>query len=113
MADHKQQDTEKTPAEIIDRVWELAEKMDFCMFGTWTGDKQVSRPLSSRVKRDEHAIYFLVSADGHKNIEIEQFPNVNLNYADIKAMNFISISGKAELSNDRAKIEELWSDFDK
>ena len=113
MADHKQQDTDKTPAEIIDRVWELAENMDFCMFGTWTGDKQVSRPLSSRVRRDEHAIYFLVSANGHKNIEIEQFPNVNLNYSDIKAMNFISIAGKAELSNDRAKIEELWSDFDK
>ena len=91
MAHHDQQQTDKTPAEIVDRVWELAEKIDFCMFGTWNGDKQVSRPLSSRVRRDEHAIYFLVSANGHKNIEIEKFPNVSLNYADIKAMNYISI----------------------
>ncbi|RYE87342.1 MAG: general stress protein [Hyphomicrobiales bacterium] len=113
MADHKQQDTDKTPAEIMDRVWELAEKLDFCMFGTWDGDKQHSRPLSSRVKRDEHAIYFLVSADGHKNIEIKKFPDVNLSYADIKAMNYVSISGRAALSNDRAKIAELWSAFDK
>jgi len=113
MADRKQQETDKTPEEIIDRVWELADKIDFCMFGTWDGDKQVSRPLSARVRRDEHAIYFLVSSTGHKNIEIEQFPNVNLNFADTKAMNFISISGKAELSNDRAKIRDLWSDFDK
>jgi general stress protein 26 len=113
MADREQQQTDKTPAEIVDRVWELAEKIDFCMFGTWTGDKQVSRPLSARVRRDEHAIYFLVSSTGHKNIEIEKFPNVNLNFADIKAMNYVSISGKAEVSNDRAKIKDLWSDFDK
>ena len=42
----------------------LAEKIDFCMFGTWDGDKQHARPLSSRPRREEHAIYFLVSAQG-------------------------------------------------
>ena len=113
MPDKKQQETDKTPAEIVDRVWELAEKIDFCMFGTWDGDKQHSRPLSSRVKRDEHAIYFLVSAQGHKNLEIEKFPAVSLNYADVKAMNYISISGQAEVTNDREKIHDLWTDFDK
>src|SRR5690606_13087644 len=110
---HDQQDTGKTPAEIIDRVWELAEKIDFCMFGTWDGDKQHARPLSSRPRREEHAIYFLVSAQGHKNLEIEKFPNVNLSYADTRAMDFVSISGEASLSNDRARIAELWSEFDK
>lgn len=113
MADHQQQDTDKTPAEIIERVWELAEKIDFCMFGTWDGDKQHARPLSSRPRREEHAIYFLVSAQGHKNIEIEKFPDVCLSYADTKNMNYVSVSGHAELSNDRARIEELWSEFDK
>ena len=113
MTDRKQQDTDKSPEEIVDRVWELAEKIDFCMFGTWDGAKQHARPLSSRVKRDEHAIYFLVSATGHKNLEIEKFPEVSLNYADTKAMNYISISGEARVSNDRAKIHELWSSFDK
>lgn len=113
MADRNQQDTDKTPEEIVDRVWELAKRMDFCMFVTWDGERQQSRPLSSRVRRDEDAIYFLVSATGHKNLQIEQFPVVNLSYADIKAMNFISISGRAEVSNNRGKIHELWSDFDR
>ena len=113
MAHHEQQETDKTPEEIIDRVWELAEKIDYCMFVTWDGERQQARPLSSRVKRDQHAIYFLVSAEGHKNLQIAEFPVVNLSYADTKAMNFISISGRAEVSNDREKIHELWSDFDK
>jgi general stress protein 26 len=113
MARHDQQETDKTPAEIADRVWEIAEKTDFCMFVTWDGHRQQARPLSSRVRRAEHAIYFLVSAAGHKNEQIEQFPVVNLSYADTHKMNFVSLSGTAEVSNDRAKIHELWSEFDK
>jgi len=113
MAHHEQQNTDKTDAEIVDRVWELAEKIDVCMFVTWDGERQQARPLSSRVHRDEHAIYFLVSAEGHKNPQIEQFPVVNLAYADTSGMNFISLSGTAEISNDRKKIAELWSKFDK
>lgn len=113
MAHHDQQQTDKTPEEIVARVWELAEKIDFCMFVTWDGERQQSRPLSSRVKRDEHAIYFLVSAEGHKNVQIERFPVVNLSYADVKGMDFVSISGRAEVSNDRDKIHDLWTDFDK
>lgn len=113
MAHHEQQQTDKTPEEIVDRVWELAEKIDFCMFVTWDGERQQARPLSSRVRRDEHAIYFLVSAEGHKNSQIEQFPVVNLSYADPGKMNFVSISGTAQITDDRAKIHELWSAFDK
>src|SRR5690606_42061608 len=100
MADTKQQQTEMTPGEVADRVWELAEKIDFCMFVTWDGERQQARPLSSRVRRDEHAIHFLVSAEGHKNAQIEKFPVVNLAYADIKGMDYVSISGHATVSTD-------------
>ena len=113
MAHEKQQETDMTPAEVIDRVWELAKKIDVCMFVTWDGDRQQARPLSSRVERDEHAIYFLVSAEGHKIEQIEQFPTVNLAYGDTGGMKFVSISGQASVSNDRAKIADLWSAFDK
>ena len=113
MAQHEQQHTDKSPAEIADRIWELAEEIDFVMFNTWDGTRQQSRPLSSRVRRSEHAIHFLVSADGAKNWQIERFPQVGLAYADTKGMDFVAIAGEATLSNDRAKIADLWSDFDK
>ena len=63
----KQQDTDMTQDEIVDRVWELIKKIDFC----------------------------------------------NLGFADTGAMKFVSVAGHAELSNDRDKIAELWSAFDK
>jgi general stress protein 26 len=113
MAREKQQETDMTPDEVIDRVWELAKKTDICMFVTWDGTRQQARPLSSRVFRDEHAIYFLVSATGNKIEQIEEFPVVDLAYSDLGAMKFVSISGTAVVSNDRAKIKDLWSAFDK
>ena len=102
-----------TPAEVADRVWELAHDIDFCMFTTWDGERQRSRPLSARVRREEHAIYFLVSAQGQKNWQIEQFPFVSVAWADTGKNHYVVISGPAKLSNDRAKIKDLWSRFDK
>jgi general stress protein 26 len=108
-----EENTDKSPAEIADRVWELAEKIRFAMFTTWDGERQRSRPLTARLDREAHAIYFLIDESGHKNEQIEQFPYVSLAWSDTKSNKYVVISGRAALSNDRAKIEELWSDFDK
>lgn len=106
-------DNPKTPEEVRDRIWELAEKIDICMFTTWDGSEQHSRPLSARVRKDEGAIYFLVDVAGRKNEEVEQYPTVSCAWADNSNYKYALMSGKAALSNDRAKIKELWSDFDK
>ncbi|WP_224703082.1 pyridoxamine 5'-phosphate oxidase family protein [Devosia aquimaris] len=102
-----------TPAEVQDRIWELAKKIDIAMFTTWDGERQRSRPLSARVFRDEHAIYFLVDESGHKNEQVEAFPFVSLAFADNAGHKYAVISGRAKLSNDRARIADLWSDWDK
>ncbi|MDB5505844.1 MAG: ral stress protein [Devosia sp.] len=113
MAKDDQVTNELSPSEVTDRIWELAKKIDFCMFTTWDGEHQQARPLSARVDRDEHAIYFLVDVDGEKNAEIAQYPTVSVTFSDIGAMKYVAISGQASISNDRAKIKELWNDFDK
>ena len=106
-------DNDKTPAEVQDRLWELAEKIDICMFTTWDGERQRSRPLSARVFRDEHAVYFLVDQEGHKNEQVEAFPYVSMAWVDSGGHKYAVMSGKAKLDNNRAKIAELWSDWDK
>lgn len=101
------------PGEAIDRIWELAEKIDICMFTTWDGKQQRSRPMSARVHREENAIYFLTDLEGHKLTEIEQYPHVSLAWADNGGHKYAVIAGEAEVLNDRAKIAELWESFDK
>ncbi|QQR39906.1 pyridoxamine 5'-phosphate oxidase family protein [Devosia rhizoryzae] len=106
-------DNDKSPAEIQDRIWELAKKIDFCMFTTWDGERQRSRPLSARPERENHAIYFLVDAEGEKNWQVDKFPWVSCAWADNSNFNYVVISGNAKVTNDRAKIKDLWTDFDK
>jgi general stress protein 26 len=113
-ADTKSQDASKNlkhDTEHVDRIWELAKRIGVCMFITWDGERQRSRPLQANVDRDEHAIYFLSDANSHKDDEVEKFPTVTLAFADIPHSKYISITGKGTVSNDRAKIKELWSPF--
>lgn len=108
----QQHDNPATPEEVIDRVWELAEKIDICMLTTWTGDEQHSRPMSARPRRQENVIYFLTDVSGEKNAEIEAFPIISLAWADNGNYRYAVVSGRAKLTDDRAKIAELWSKMD-
>lgn len=101
--------TDLSPEEARDRVWELAEKINICMFVTWDGERQRARPLAANVDRGEHAIYFLTDVAGMKDDQIERFPIVNLAFADTGGNKYVSITGKASVSNDRAKIRALWT----
>ena len=99
--------------DAIDRIWELAGSIRICMFVTWDGERQRVRPLAAMPERDEHAIYFLTDVNGVKDDQIERFPIVSLAFADTSANKYVSITGKATVTNDRAKIKELWNPADK
>lgn len=115
-----------SPTEIADRAWHLAEKIRIALFTTWDGEQQRIRPLSAHVDRDRHEIAFLVGASGGTTLakatdapaltlveQIERYPTVTLAFADQGASDYVTISGQARVSNDRARIAELWSPFAK
>jgi general stress protein 26 len=93
----------------VDRAWELMKKIGFAMLVTRDGDKLRARPMSAYLERDENAIYFLTDARRHKDEEIAQNPSVNLSFADAGSLKYVSVTGTAAVSNDRAKIKELFS----
>lgn len=92
----------------VARVWDLMEKISFCMLATWNGSELRSRPMDARVRRKEGVIYFLTDARHLKDDEIARYPKLNLAFADTGAMKYVSLSGEAKVTNDRAKIKELW-----
>ncbi len=92
----------------VARVWDLMEKISFCMLATWNGSELRSRPMDARMRRNENLIYFLTDVRHQKDDEIARYPKLNLAFADTDARKYVSISGEAELSNDRAKIKQLW-----
>jgi general stress protein 26 len=91
------------------RVWELMKKIGFAMLVTRDGDKLRARPMSAYLERDENAIYFLTDARRHKDEAIARDPNVNLSFADPGSQKYVSVTGTAAVSNDRARIKQLFS----
>ena len=65
--------------------------------------------MAAHVERDENALYFLTDAESHKDEEIARDANVGLAFADAGDQKYVSVTGRAAISNDRAKIKELWS----
>ena len=96
-------------ARDIDRVRDLMKKIGFAMLVTRDGDKLRARPMSAHLERDSNTIYFLTDARHHKDEEIARNPDVNLSFADASAQKYVSLTGTAAVSNDRAKIKELFS----
>lgn len=105
--------TGKEHDDHVARIWELAERIGIAMFVTWDGSEQRARPLAATIEKDEGAVYFLTDVNGEKDEQIAEFPHVSVTFADHKKSKYVALSGKASISNDRAKIKELWSPFAK
>jgi general stress protein 26 len=96
-------------ARDTDRAWDLMKKIGFAMLVTRDGDKLRARPMSAFLERENNAIFFLTDARRHKDEEIARNPNVNLSFANASDQKYVSLTGTAFVSNDRAKIKQLFS----
>ncbi|MBC8054005.1 MAG: pyridoxamine 5'-phosphate oxidase family protein [Sphingobacteriaceae bacterium] len=100
--------------EHIKKARELASKLKdikIAMLTTITAEgKSHSRPMYTFELKDDGIIWMFISKESTKIKEIEANPDVLLNYSNPQHDLYIAVNGRAEISNDSAKIEELWSD---
>lgn len=95
--------------EAIKKLKDLVEGIDFCMLTTLDGGVLRSRPMSTQQFEFEGTLWFFTSDSTHKVEDIEADNRVNVAYSDAGSDRYVSVSGRAEINRDRAKIEELWS----
>jgi general stress protein 26 len=93
----------------VRHAWDLAEDIAICMLTTHDGEDIRSRPMGAFLRPDENAVYFLADARRHKDDEILRNPNVCLAFADAGDQKYVAMTGHAVVSDDRAKVRELWS----
>lgn len=91
------------------KVWDLATRIGFCMLTTTSGTDLRARPMSAYAEPVENAFYFLTDVASHKDEDIARHPQVCLAFADSRGQKYVSISGTAEVQNDREKIRDLWA----
>lgn len=97
-------------SENIEKFRTLIKDVKFAMLTTVGAEGQLqSCPMTTQQSEYDGYLWFFISKSGHKMAEIRRQPTVNLSYAKPEDHVYVSVSGRAELIDDREKAEELWS----
>jgi general stress protein 26 len=104
-------DYENAPTEKkLEEMYDLIEGMEVAMFTTRRPDGHlVSRALATQERNDDVAdLIYVVDIDSNKIDELEFDPHVNASYYRDRTREWVSVSGVARVSQDRALIRELY-----
>lgn len=95
--------------EGIQKLKELGEAVDVCMFCTDLGEAPFqTRPMSTQQVDEQGNFWFLSDRKSNKNFEIKQDDKVQLLYANMSDNHYMTVFGSAVVYRDQSKIEELW-----
>lgn len=95
----------------IEKVKELAEKTNTCLFTTAANSTHhiATRPMAVQKIDDKGAFWFLSANDSNHNKEILEKPEVQLYFQGSAHSDFLVLHGKARITTDKKIIDELWS----
>ena len=101
-----------TQEQMIAKVAELIKDINVAMLTTEAEDGLLhSRPMATQKTEFDGTLWFFTGLSTGKISELDWNPEVNVSYAEPSHSRYVSVSGTAEIVNDRAKMEELWSDI--
>ena len=94
----------------LDELYELIDGIEVAMLTTRRADGHlVSRPMQTQERETGLDLWFMTNVETHKLDDLMTDPHVNLAYYKDRTREWISVSGVAHLSRDRAKIRELYA----
>lgn len=95
-----------------DQLEALAAKIQHIEFGMFTSrepsGRLSSRPLTQLRTDEQGNMWFCASDQQAFTAGLDAEPSVNVSFADIHDDLYISVSGRAELSKDHKKAQQLW-----
>lgn len=100
----------QTRDEAIAKLADLIKDVRIAMLTTVAKDGSLhSRPMAVQQVEFDGDLWFFTGEDTLKSHEIADDSHVNVACADPSSQTYVSVSGRARLVHDRAKIEELWN----
>jgi len=94
----------------LDKLYEMIEDLEIAMFTTRRPDGHlVSRAMANQKRAPGADLWFVTSGDAGKLEELEDDPHVNLAYYKDRTREWVSVSGTAQLSQDRETIRRLYA----
>jgi general stress protein 26 len=68
-----------------------------------------SRPMGTQDVEFDGDLWFFTADPSGKAEEVRHQQQVNVSYADLGSSRYVSVSGRAMLVHDKAKMEECWN----
>lgn len=101
----------KSPDEERAHIHEMLEKISDVMFLSFASVGQApvldGRPLHVTAREDDNTLWFMVPRDSKKVAEVQRHSGAVVTAQT--GSRWLAMSGIADVVNDRAKIESLWS----
>ena len=95
---------------MLSILQEKIGEVDIAMFTTLSPEGNPhSRPMSTMKMDEEGILWFFTSYHSKKCREIETSNNINLSYTDPDSQTFVSVTGVAQIINNKRKKTELWT----
>lgn len=92
----------------LNELYGLIEGMEVAMLTTQTDDGSlVSRPMATQEQSENGDLWFVTNIETDKVSEIQTHPEVSVAYYNPSTREWVSVSGRAVISQDRQKIREL------
>lgn len=96
--------------EDIKKLNELIKDVKIAMLTTEDTDGTLrSRPMGTQEVEFDGDLWFFTNKESAKVHEVESHKEVNVSYSRPDSNTFVSVSGKAEVVNDKAKMKDLWN----
>ncbi|AWN23719.1 general stress protein [Deinococcus irradiatisoli] len=110
-SDQSQSQRQPTHEEGVKTIAPLIKGIKFAMmtFTTEAGHLH-SQPMTTQEQEFDGDVWFIGSKESDLVHSLSKKPQVNLAYAE-SGKGYVSLYGDAELIEDAAKLDELWSDF--
>lgn len=98
-------------ANALAKLKAIVKHAETCFFCTYdrNGGTSDARPMRVLQVDDAGNLWFMSAADSHKNEELSQNPTVELFFQGTSNSDMLHLKGSATVSQDKAKIDELWS----
>jgi general stress protein 26 len=93
------------------KIWNLIQDIEVGMLTTHDQGELRSRPMHLVQDDYDGTLWFYTDTESDKVFEIEKDHDVCITFEDHPHEVYVSMTGKARLTNDKALIEKYWNPF--
>ena len=93
-----------------EKLWSMVKQHKFAMMTTLReGEALHSRPMTTIAHDGDDSLWFFAAADSSTTEDLTQHAQVCLSYADSSKPDFVCVSGRASVIEDKSKKRALWT----